>query len=274
MGSKGIVAGMRKIIDMHTHVFPDQLAARAVQQLAARSGEKAFTDGTVGGLEKSMRENGIAFSVIQPVSTKAAQVPSVNSFALELSRRPMLRNFGTVYPGYEGNAAEIERLKKAGICGVKFHPDYQQFFVDEERMFPLYRQLADAGLIAFFHAGIDIGLPPPVHCPPDRLARVLDRVPDLRVVAAHFGGFKMWDEVEQFLVGRNVWLDTAFTLSYLPAERFVKMARQHGIEKVLFGTDSPWADQGVEVELHERCGLTESELAAVYYDNAAALLGL
>ena len=97
----------------------------------------------------------------------------------------------------------------AGIKGVKFHPDYQMFFVDEERMFPLYRQMADAGLIAFFHAGVDIGLPPPVHCPPDRLATVLDRVPDLTVVAAHFGGFKMWDDVEKYLIGRNLWLDTS-----------------------------------------------------------------
>lgn len=265
---------MRKIIDIHTHVFPDQLAARAVRQLAGRSGEKACLDGTAGGLEESMRRYGIALSVTQPVSTKASQVPSVNSFALELNKRSALHNFGTLYPDYEGNAGEIERLKTAGIKGVKFHPDYQQFFVDEERLFPLYRQMADAGLIAFFHAGVDIGLPPPVHCTPDRLAKVLDGVPDLTVVAAHFGGFKMWDEVEQFLVGRNLWFDTAFTLAYLPAERFVKIVRKHGVGKILFGTDSPWADQGVEVELHAKCGLTESELGAVFHDNAAKLLGI
>lgn len=265
---------MRRIIDIHTHVFPDQLAARAVQQLAGLSGEQAHIDGTAKGLEESMRKAGIALSVTQPVSTKASQVPSVNSFAIELNKRSSLRNFGTLYPDYEGNAAEIERLKKAGIKGVKFHPDYQKFFVDEERMFPLYRQMADAGLVVLFHAGIDIGLLPPVHCPPDRLARVLDRVPDLTVVAAHFGGFKMWDDVEKHLIGRNLWLDTAFTLAWLPAERFVKMARKHGIEKILFATDSPWADQGEEIKLHKESGLTESELDAVFYDNAARLLGI
>jgi predicted TIM-barrel fold metal-dependent hydrolase len=132
--------------------------------------------------------------------------------------------------------------------------------------------MADAGLIAFFHAGVDIGLPPPVHCPPDRLARVLDRVPELTVAAAHFGGFKMWDDVEKFLIGRDLWLDTSFTLAWMPADRFVRMARKHGIDKVLFGTDSPWADQGDEISLLEQSGLTEEELGAVFYDNAASLL--
>lgn len=265
---------MRKIIDIHTHIFPDALAERAVKQLTGRSGETAHISGTAAGLEESMRKNGIAVSVTQPVSTKPAQVPAVNGFAIELNSRPSLINFGTLYPDYEGNGAEIQRLKKAGIKGVKFHPDYQSFFVDEERMFPLYRKMADAGLIAFFHAGIDIGLPPPVHCTPDRLVRVLDRVPDLTIVAAHFGGFKMWDDVEKHLVGRNLWLDTSYTLAWLPVARFVNMARKHGVERILFGTDSPWADQGEEIRLHEESGLTEAELSAVFHDNAARLLGV
>lgn len=264
----------RRIIDIHAHVFPDEIAARAVKQLAGRSGEQACTDGTATALVASMRESGIALSVTQPVSTKASQVPSINAFAIELNRRPELINFGTLFPGYAGNASEIGRLKQAGIRGVKFHPDYQEFFVDDERMFPLYRQLADAGLIAFLHAGVDIGLPPPVHCTPERLARVLDRFPSLNVVAAHFGGFQMWDEVDRLLIGRDLHIDTSFTLSFLDHARFVDMARRHGIAKVLFGTDSPWADQKAEVALLEKSGLTETELAAVFHDNAAKLLGL
>lgn len=232
----------RKIIDVHTHIFPDDLAARAIRQLAGKSGETAFLDGTAAGLRASMRANGIAFSVTQPVSTRPAQTPSINTFVME-ARHPDLIHFGTLHPDYEDPAAEIERL-------------------------------ARAGLIAFFHAGVDIGLPPPVRCPPDRLARVLERVPDLVVVAAHFGGFKMWDEVDRHLIGRPVWLETSFTLSWLPALDFVRMARRHGIERVLFGTDSPWADQAAEIALLEKTGLDETELGAVFHDNAARWLGL
>ena len=264
----------RRIIDIHTHIFPDELAERAVKQLVGRSGETAFLDGTAAGLEASMRASGIALSVTQPVSTKPSQVSVINAFAIELNRRSALINFGTLYPEYEGNAEEIAKLKKAGIKGVKFHPDYQDFFVDEERMFPLYQQLSDAGLIAFFHAGVDIGLPPPVHCPPERLVKVLDRFPDLTVVAAHFGGFEMWEQVDDWLIGKNLYLDTSYTLAWLPSEPFVRMARRHGIGKVLFGTDSPWADQAAEIELMKETGLDDDELDAVFCRNAERLLGL
>ncbi len=264
----------QQIIDFHTHIFPDELAARAVKALAGRSGETAFLDGTASGLQESMRRSGVAVSVTQPVSTKASQVPVINTFAVELGRRSGLVNFGSLYPEYDGNAAEIRRLKAAGIKGVKFHPDYQDFFVDDERLFPLYRQLADAGLIVLFHAGVDIGLPPPVHCPPDRLAKVLDRFPDLTVVAAHFGGFQMWDQVDDLLIGKSLYLDTSFTLSWLSSESFLRMARRHGIEKVLFGTDSPWADQAAEIERVRKTGLDEDELDAVFRRNAERLLGL
>jgi predicted TIM-barrel fold metal-dependent hydrolase len=261
------------IIDIHTHIFPDHLAERAVRQLAGRSGETAFLDGTARALTASMARCGIAVSVTQPVSTKAEQTESINRFCCDLAV-PGLVNFGTLHPDCPDPDAEIGRLKKAGIKGVKFHPDYQEFFVDEDRVLPLYRKIADAGLMALIHAGVDIGLPPPVHCPPDRLARVLDAVPDLVVIAAHFGGFRMWDEVERHLIGRTLYLDTSFTLAFLPADRFVRMARAHGIGKVLFGTDSPWADQAAEVGLMNACGLAEPELAGVFRDNAARLLGL
>ncbi len=264
----------RKIIDIHTHVFPDHLAERAVKQLAGRSGETAFIDGTAAGLEASMRRHGIAYSVTQPVSTKASQVPNVNDFAVALNARPPLINFGTLFPEYEGNAAEIRRLREAGIQGVKFHPDYQAFYADEERMVPLYREMARAGLIAFFHAGVDIGLGPPYHGNPDRIARVLELVPELTVVAAHLGGYEMWDDVEKYLVGKNLYLDTSYTLTHIPPDQFLRIIRNHGVDRILFGTDSPWADQGVEIELVEKSGLTGSELDAVFYVTAAKLLNL
>jgi len=263
----------RKIIDIHTHIFPDDLAARAVKQLTGNSGETAFTDGTAGGLLDSMKRNGIAWSVTQPVSTKGAQTPSVNSFAINL-KRPGLINFGTLHPDYPDYAGEIRRLSAAGIKGVKFHPDYQKCYADEERMFPVYEAMAEAGLIALFHAGVDIGLGPPYHGNPDRIARVLDRVPKLTVVAAHFGGFQMWDDVDRHLVGRNLYLESSYTLAFLAADRFVDMARRHGIDRVMFGTDSPWADQGEEIRLMEKTGLSDAELDAVFHDNAARLLGL
>ena len=47
------------IIDFHTHTFPDKIAAAAIDKLQHASHSKAFTSGTVSGLQASMQRAGI-----------------------------------------------------------------------------------------------------------------------------------------------------------------------------------------------------------------------
>lgn len=263
------------IIDMHAHTFPDALAARAVAQLSARAGVPAYTDGTCDGLHASMQRAGIGMSAVMPVATKPSQVRAINAWAVEMNTRYAdLVCFGVLFPGAEGWEAEIAQLRADGIRGVKLHPDYQDFFVDDPAALALYRAMADAGLILLLHAGVDIGLPPPIHCPPERLARALDAVPELTIIAAHMGGYAQWDDVERYLAGRNLYLDTCYTLPDLGAERMVALIRAHGAERVLFGTDSPWKDQAADVAALRALPLTPEEQTAILGENARRLLEL
>ena len=65
------------------------------------------------------------------------------------------QGFGSVHPSHPDALKELERIHALGIKGIKFHPDYQYFFVDEERMFPIYEKCGKLGLIVVFHAGWD-----------------------------------------------------------------------------------------------------------------------
>jgi predicted TIM-barrel fold metal-dependent hydrolase len=263
------------IIDIHTHAFPDELAPRAMEVLTGNSGVQPFSDGTCAGLRASMRRAGIDKSAVMPIATKPGQARSVNRWAAEVNRaNDGLICFGSIHPLQEDWQAEIDALVADGIVGVKFHPDYQQFFVDEPQFVPLYRALADAGLIVLFHAGVDIGLPPPVHCTPDRLARLLDAVPELTVIAAHMGGYSCWDKVERYLVGRNLYFDTCYSLTDLGPERMASLMRAHGLDRILFATDSPWTDQSAELAGIRALSLSEDEIAAVLGGNAVRVLGL
>jgi hypothetical protein len=220
-----------------------------------------------------MKEAGIDKSVVAPIATKPSQVRSINDWAVGVNRQyPDLECFGTLHPLYDEWQAEIENLVAAGILGIKLHPDYQEFFVDDPALLPMYQALAEAGLILLFHAGVDIGLPPPVHCPPDRLARVLDAVPQLTIVAAHMGGYACWDDVERHLVGRDLYFDTSYSMADLGIERATAMIRAHGTDKILFGTDSPWTVQSAEVAAIRALPLTDDEIAAILGENAARLL--
>ena len=231
------------VIDIHTHCFPDALAQRALASLTAAGGVPPRTDGTVKGLKKSMAAGGVDCSVIQHIATRPAQTPGINRWAAEINGGSVFC-FGTIHPDYQGFKEEIRFLKEAGVPGIKFHPDYQDFFVAEKRMYPIYEAIAEAGLTVLFHAGLDIGIPAPYKCMPDKLRQVLDDFPGLTVVAAHMGGYDYWNDVEEYLLGEKLYLDTSYCLTGMDAGRMRGLIRGHGADKILFGSDSPWKDQG------------------------------
>ena len=259
------------LIDAHAHAFPDALAQKAIVRLSANHGHSFPLDGTIASLRASMRRSGITHAVILPVGTRPDQTPSINRFAAGLADSPGLIPFGTATPLRSEFKEDIARLKDAGIRGVKFHADYQGLDVDDARMFPLYEAIAGAGLIAFFHSGGSLKTEAPPRCTPEGLARVIARLPELRIVAAHMGGWRTWDAVERHLLARPLWLDTSFCLDHMPAERILRMARAHGMDRVLFGTDSPWNDQGAELERFRNLPWTADELERLLFRNASAL---
>ncbi len=270
-------------IDFHTHAFSDAVAEKAMTYLVEESGYTPAHDGTLRGLKSELQRVGIDKAVVLSIATKPKQVNVINDWILDCHAQSIqdgngdgpyfgLVFFGALHPKFDDPEAEIERLRAAGIRGVKLHPNYQEFYPDDPSLLPMFKALANAGLIVLIHAGHDIAFPDAPGSP-DRLARLNDAVPDLPLVCAHFGGWRMWDDVERLLVGRpNVYLDTSFTLGDLPDDRFVDVVRRHGVENVLFATDSPWRDQKLDLDYIARLPFTPEELDAILWENAARLL--
>ena len=121
------------------------------------------------------------------------------------------------------------------------------------------------------HAGIDIGLPEPVHCPPDKVARVIDALKPKKMILAHLGGWKQWEDVYECLAGKQVYFDTSFILDYIEQELFLKILNKHGHEKVLFATDSPWSDVGKAVEMLRSMPLSKNVIEDILSENAKKL---
>lgn len=261
------------VIDIHAHVFPDAVAARAVPAMAEEAGIPFWSDGTVAGLRDAVRRGGADIAVLQPVATRPGQSRRINEWVVS-ALSPEIMAFGSIHPSDPDIPEVIAFLRDHGFRGVKLHPDYQDFMADDPRVFGLYEALFSNNLAVLFHAGVDIGIPDPVHCTPPMLRTVIDRFPEATVIAAHFGGYGYWDAVEAFLVGTPLYFDTAFTLPDLPAERMVDMARRHGTDRVVFGTDSPWREIGTEVAVISEAGFSEGELERILWKNAAGILGL
>ena len=264
------------VIDFHTHIFPDKIAAGSIAYLENASGITAATDGTLNGLLTSMEKNNVDLSVILPVVTKPSQFESVNRFAVEVNQtyKGKLISFGGIHPDSDDYKKELHKIKELGLVGIKLHPDYQRVMIDDERNMRIIEYADSLGLIILVHAGIDIGLPDLVHCPPDKAARVIDTLKPKKMILAHFGGWKQWEEVYELLAGKHVYFDTSFTFDYIESSMFLKILEKHGHDKVLFATDSPWSDVGKAVELVRNMPLSGKVIEDILRGNAKKLLGV
>ena len=259
------------LIDFHTHCFPDAIAAGAVDKLAfASGGLTPYTDGTVAGLKDRMQRDGVDRSVVLHIATNERQQKKVNDFAASINGGNIV-SFGSVFPTAPDALEELERIQSLGMKGVKLHPDYQGFSVDDEKMKPIYRKISSLGLITVFHAGLDYGFAPPYGCTPDKMIKAL-RWFDSPVVAAHWGGVNCGEEVLKHLCGEDIYFDTSFGYSMMPKYYAEKIIEKHGTDKLLFGTDTPWHTAPMEWRLLNTLGLNETDIAKISHQNAQKLL--
>lgn len=280
---------MTMTIDFHTHCFPDAIAAKALRKLSVAAHMTPCTDGTAAGLSASTKEAGIDLSVALPVATSPGQVASINEFAARLNERTAetrLFSFGGAHPDDPDWRAHLDQVAARGMKGVKIHPVYQGVDLDDPRYLRILEHAGELGLIVITHAGMDIGFPGVEHCSPEMTLRALRQTGPVTLVLAHMGGWLQWEEVEALLPETSVYLDTAFStgtaqrtdgedaILMLNQERFLRMTRAFGADRVLFGTDSPWSGQRESLDWLRALPLSEAEREAILGGNAKRLLGL
>lgn len=268
----------KKPIDIHTHIFPLQIAEKTIALLKGNimreSGVNApsYADATLSDLRRSMKENEIGISVVQPVLTNPKSIDSVNTFAKKLNETGDVLSFAGIHPRCADIRGELLKIKESGFKGVKLHPEFQSFFIDCEESIALLKEAERLKLYAVIHCGIDLGMPKPVHCPPQRLANVLGEVSGKYIIAAHLGGLFMFDEVEKYLVGTPVLLDTAYLGEMEHTAQLAHIIHSHGSEKVLFGSDSPWGEQGAALKLIQKLVPNKADYENITHNNAAKIL--
>lgn len=268
------------LIDFHTHAYPDALAKKAVASLTGRANVSHYLDGTAGALIASTRNAGFDCSVLLNIVVKPEQTEKALSFARsflpgEEAFSPNIISFASLHPDDPDWRGTLRRIKTDGFLGIKLHPEYQDFFIDDPKMEPIYRELAALNLIAVFHCGVDTGFQRAVRATPQRILNALPLLERCRTVLAHMGGHRFYDDVLRLLCGRDVYLDTAFVLGIMDDGTAREIVRRHGYERILFGSDSPWQAQAVMAEHCRRVFggmLSPAQLGEVFGGNAAKLL--
>ena len=259
------------IIDTHAHIYPDAIAEKAARSIGTFYGIPMCMDGTLGQLIRHGTAAGISRFLVHSVAITPSRVHSVNDYLMRVcAEHPdRLIGFGTMHPGYEDVPGELDRIKAGGLHGIKLHPDIQAFLLDDRRAVAMFRAMVERGLPALIHTGDSRH----AYSEPRRMARVLDQVPDLKVICAHLGGWSVWNDAWRILAGRpNVWVDTSSSLYALEPEEAARIIRHYGADRVFFGTDYPMWKPGEEVERFMRLPLTEGERESILHLNFEAFL--
>ena len=265
------------IIDFHTHIFPERVAPRAMEALKGgiRRIEgievEPYTDATYDGLLKSMEENGVDMSLVMPIVTNPEKPDGINNYA-ETIRNSRVLSFGSVHPMQKNAADAVRELKSRGFVGIKMHLEFQRCYIDSPETLAVLKAAEEENMLVLLHAGADIGMPPPVYCPPERLKNALNYVEGSNIVAAHLGGWRRWGDVYKLLAGTPIYMDTAVISDYIDINLCREIIKKHGADKILFGSDSPWETPLHTLEYLRSLNLGSEAEEKIMYKNAKSLL--
>lgn len=290
------------IIDFHTHTFPEKIAQSAIAKLSASADIKNYIAGTLTDLISSMQNNSIDYSVILPVVTRPEQEKNINRLAIETNEHfhdQGIISFGGIHPYNDDYKAILHFLSTHGVKGIKLHPVFQKTYFNDIQYKRIVSCAMDEDLIVVTHAGYDISYPGADFVTPAHVLPMIKELKPPKLVLAHMGGWNCWDEVYEKIAGLPVYLDTSFSLTplrspkskaatinryddrskrserlQLKTDEFCKFVRKHGADRILFGSDSPWSDQGESLNILNNTGLAATDISKISGENARHLLSL
>lgn len=258
-----------KIIDFHAHIYPEKIAAKAVESIGDFYNIDMNGKGTADALISGGKECGICSYVVHSVAVTAANVVAINNFiSSECEKHNEFFGFGTMHADFEDKIGEAERMAELGLRGVKIHPDTQKYNIDDERMYELYDYLRQNELPLLIHTG-DYRYN---YSHPARLKKILHLFPGLTAIGAHFGGWSVVDLAYEYLYDENCFIDTSSSFPFIGHKRAKELIRMYGAERVLFGSDFPMWGPENDMNAILEMGLSDDELEMIFHKNAEKIL--
>jgi uncharacterized protein len=270
------------VIDTHIHVFPDKLGLAVRRWFEAFAWPFHLPPDTARGYLDNYLSGGLKGMVLMSYAHRPGVARDLNAFVGDLLRRyPCARGLAAVHPD-DPRPKDIiaEAFEKYGLSGVKLHCHVQRTAPDDPRLFPVYEALLEWDGVLNIHAGTEpasdaYGVDLRTVTGASRVANVLTRYPDMKMIVPHFG----WNEFDRFagLVKRypHVYMDTTMMLAgFFPAKISPTMVEACP-ERMLYGTDYPHIPYAVETELDGLLSLDlkPETLRLVLSGNASRLYG-
>ena len=264
------------IIDAHTHIYPDSVAARAIKTVLENGNGtvESYTDGTFNGLLSSMDDAGIDYSIVLPVATSPGQGNGILQWIRTLiPRSGRTIFFGSVHPLDPDFRKTIREMKTGGFQGIKFHPGYQNFPADSPEALRTYEEALNNDMVLHFHSGFDPSLPLCDYTSIERFSNVLKAFPGSKIILAHAGGMYQWKKVTDLLGNKGCYFDIAFVLEKMKEDDTARELYRQNEDYFIFGTDSPWCSQKKYVEMiNGSTALSREQREKMFFRNILKLI--
>ena len=259
-----------EIIDSHTHIYPDKIAEKAKEYLQQSFKRTMIDLPTKDNLFKYMEKAGVSKSVVASVASRPEQVLPINNWLFS-NKDERIIPFAAMHPFFEDYKEELKRIKD-NARGIKIQSEFQLFYVDDEKAFPMYEELEKLGIPVLFHCGVELTSIGEVRSSPDRMLKVLEKFPGLKVIGAHMGGFLMWDEVLEKLAGKNIYFDTSDSIRFMKRETLKLYFEKHGYDKIFHASDFPLENPKNEVDFIRSLDISEEDKEKIFSGNIKKLL--
>ena len=261
------------IIDSHCHIYPDKIADKAVEAIGQFYNLDMYYDGRYSTLVDFGSKIGVKHYVIFSVATTPSQIHSINTYIADTVKQSegLMTGLGALHPDSEDIEVDISEIISLGLKGVKMHPDFQRFNIDDKKCYNIYEMCQQYKLPVLLHTG-DSRYD---YSNPKRMKAVLEDFPELTVIGAHFGGWSCWKEAAETLSRyKNFYVDCSSSFDWLTPDESRKIVRDYGADHVLFATDFPMWNHETEFRRFMEMNLSDEENRLILYKNAIKLFGI
>jgi predicted TIM-barrel fold metal-dependent hydrolase len=263
------------VIDVHTHLHPPRLSAAVRRWFAANSEWDIDHPEEPAEVARILFENGVEQFAFCSYAHKTGMARDLNAWLTQTARElgPRAHPVCTVHLDDADPLDDARTALDDGCIGMKIHEDVQQLRIDDPRFTPILALLERREAFVLVHAG-PIPWSSDTNAAPERIARVLDRHPTLRITVAHLG---TPDTRAYFALEKtypNLFTDTTMALVHPDLLAPVDPSEVEAAHRmILYGSDYPNIPYPYarEREGIEALGLSEAAAQAILRENALRL---
>jgi len=247
------------------------LGVRGMRILEAVHNHERNNAATVDNLLRSMKKNGVDYSVIMPIEPYRLTEANIEV----CKKHKNILTFASVHPKDPEKIEKLRRYMKLGCRGLKIHPVIQGVHPSNPSVLELMEEYQKYDHPVLFHTGestyyVTQSEERRAYARLQNYEEVISSFPRINFILGHMGQMERETALELGEKFSNVYVDTTLQ----PVEGVRDAIERLGPDRVLYASDYPFSDQEVHIRIINKVAGDATQLKEkLFYKNAERLIG-